>query len=202
MKRFLSILLLSILVVMASANRKPTVVHVIGNEVKPFSLINCNGKDFSLVDYRDANGFILVFTCNHCPFAKLYTQRLNEMNAKYKALGVPLIAINPMDSNIYEEETFAGMQSWATEKKFNFPYLQDASQDVARMFHATHTPDAFVIWKEQGKYIIRYSGAIDDNGEKPAEAHSFIGAAVDQLLSGKSVTKPETFSFGCAISYR
>ena len=97
-----------------------------------FRLRNVDNRMISLESYPNAKGFILVFTCNHCPFAKLYSKKLIELNEKYEALGVPLLAINPMDTLVYEEESFELMQEKAKIDKFTFPYLQDASQEVAK----------------------------------------------------------------------
>ncbi len=173
-----------------------------GKAISDFNLRNTNGKSVSLSDYRNAKGFIVIFTCNHCPFAKLYSKRINDLSAKYSALNVPLIAINSMDTLIYKEESFAKMKLKAKGDKFNFPYLQDAMQVVGKNFEADHTPSAFVIWKENNQWKIKYKGCIDDNGENPQLAKSFISNAVDDLLRGKSVTNPETESFGCKIFYR
>src|ERR1700743_385108 len=122
----------------SSATNKP---------VNDFSLKSVNGKFVSLKDYPDAKGFIVIFTCNHCPFAKLYSERLNALNAKYKALHVPLLAINSMDTAAYIDENFAKMQERASADAFTFPYLLDAKQSVGKDFKADHTPHAFVIWK-------------------------------------------------------
>jgi len=170
--------------------------------VDNFTLLNVNGKNVSTQDYKDAKGFIVIFTCNHCPFAKLYTNRFNELNTKYSNLNVPLLAINSMDTLMYEEETFELMQKKATKEKFNFPYLQDVTQAVGKLFKAQHTPMAFVIWKENNEWLIKYKGAIDDNGAHPKLANSYISKAVDELLNGQPVSNSETESFGCAIFYR
>jgi alkyl hydroperoxide reductase subunit AhpC len=174
----------------------------IEKKISNFSLRNVNNKQVSLSDYPSAKGFIIIFTCNHCPFAQLYSGRLNALNKKYSALGVPLIAINSMDSVLYKDETFDLMKIKSKKNKFNFCYLQDASQMVGKDFHATHTPQSFVVWKESGKWIVKYEGAIDDNGEHAKLAHSFIAKAVDELLAGKVVSRPVTESFGCKIFYR
>jgi hypothetical protein len=94
------------------------------------------------------------------------------------------------------------MQQRARTAGFMFPYVQDAGQAVAKTFHASHTPAAYVVWKDQGKLIVRYSGAIDDNGQHPEQATPFLANAVNELLAGKTVTRPETVSLGCAINYR
>ena len=115
-------------------------------QVFNFTLRNINGKNVCTQDYNNAKGFIIVFTCNHCPFAKLYTNRLNDLNTKYSNLNVPLLAVNSMDTLLYEDETFELMQQKANKEKFNFPYLQDVTQSVGKQFNAKNTPMAFVIW--------------------------------------------------------
>ena len=179
-----------------------TTPSVLGSQIIDFSLKNVDNATISLNQFKDAKGFIIVFTCNHCPFAKLYSQRYNDLNKKYKPLGVPLIAINSMDSLVYEEESFEAMQEHARAEKFNFPYLQDDSQCVGKNFNAEHTPQAYVIWKEKDLWVIKYSGSIDDNGAHQKKATPFIALAVNALLKNKPVTKPNTESFGCRIFYR
>lgn len=174
----------------------------IGEKISDFNLKNVDNTLVSLSDFKNAKGFMIVFTCNHCPFAKLYSKRLNNLNKKFKPLGVPLIAINSMDSLLYKEELFELMQSKARAEKFNFNYLQDASQSVCKDFGAKHTPEAYVIWKVENNWVIKYHGAIDDDGENPKNATPYISNAVTELLSLKKVSVPETESFGCRIFYR
>ena len=174
----------------------------IGQIIKDFSLVNIDNTAFSTAENPNTKGFIIVFTCNHCPFARLYTQRLNDLYRKYAPKGVPMLAINSMDTLIYEDESFAFMKARAEKEKYRFPYLQDAGQEIGKRFGANHTPHAFVIWKEQGNWEIKYSGAIDDNGESPEHATPYIQQAVDALLAGKEVALPVTNSFGCRIFYR
>lgn len=181
----------------------PKGIEPLGTKViSDFKLRNVDNQFLKLSDYSDAKGFVVVFTCNHCPFAKLYPQRLNAMNEKYKVLGVPLIAINSMDTLVYEDENFERMQEKAKKEQLNFPYLYDPAQLVGKQFGAEHTPQAFVIWKEKGQWLVKYSGAIDDNGEHPELAKSFVNEAVEELLQGKTVSTPKTQSFGCRIFYR
>lgn len=171
--------------------------------ISDFSLENVDGKMVSLKDYSEAKGFIIIFTCNHCPFAKLYPPRLNDMNTKYKALGVPLIAISSTDTISYEDDTFSKMRDKATKENFNFPYLFDGNQKVAANFKAQKTPHAFVIWKIDGKWEVKYNGAIDDNGMEPNKVKThYVTNAVDELLNGKEVTEKETKSIGCQIYLR
>ena len=179
-----------------------TTPSVFGGQIADFSLKNVDNLTISLIQFKNAKGFIVVFTCNHCPFAKLYSERYNDLNKKYLPLGVPLIAINSMDSLVYEEESFEKMQEKAQSEKFNFPYLQDSNQSVGKNFNAEHTPQAYVIWKENDSWVVKYSGSVDDDGEHPKLATPFIALAVDDLLQNKTVAKPNTESFGCRIFYR
>jgi peroxiredoxin len=158
----------------------------------------------SLSDYKNAKGFVIVFSCNKCPMAKFYSQRLNQMDAKYKKLGVPVLAINSMDTLAYAEESFKLMQKKAKKDQFQFPYLQDKKQNIAKEFKATHTPQAFVIWKNKaGKFVIKYQGAIDDNAGEPEKIkHHFLTDAIDDLLQEKEVATPKSESFGCRIYFR
>lgn len=173
-----------------------------GKVVKPFALRDVSGVTWHLDSQANARGLIVVFTCNHCPFANLYPNRLNLLAEQFASQGVHLIAINSMDSLLYEEEGFSSMQLKATEAGYRFPYLQDSTQLVGKQFGADHTPQAYVIWRDAGKWVVKYSGAIDSNGEDAALAKSFVAAAVEDLLAGQMVEEPVTESFGCRIIYR
>ena len=107
-----------------------------------------------------------------------------------------------MDTLVYEEESFELMQQRAKKDKFKFPYLQDDLQVAGKYFNAKNTPEAFVIWNENGNWILKYRGAIDDNGENKKRNITYIDETVDALLSNKQVVNPETTSFGCKIYYR
>ncbi len=173
--------------------------------IKNFTLKSVDNKKVSLNDYKDAKGFIVVFICNKCPMAKLYSERLNKINEKYKTQKVYLLAINSMDTLAYAEESFKLMQKKANKDKFNFPYLQDKKQVIAKQFNATHTPQAFIIWKhkESNKFSIKYEGTIDDNAAEPEKATKhYLTSAIDDMLQNKPVAKPKTDSFGCRIFFR
>lgn len=172
-------------------------------EINNFSLKNVDGKMVSLSDYPEAKGFIIIFTCNHCPFAKLYPDRLNKLNDTYKKQGIPLIAISSMDTISYEEDSYIEMIQKAKKENFQFPYLYDADQSIAKLFGAQKTPHAFVIWRNDNHFEIKYSGAIDDNGMHPKQVkNEYIRLAVDELLQGKSVAINETVTIGCQIYFR
>lgn len=171
--------------------------------VPDFSLKNVDGQYVSLRNYPDAKGFIVVFTCNHCPFAKLYPPRLNALNEQYGKRGVPLIAISSTDTIVYEEDAYPMMVQKAAREQFNFPYLFDGEQSVAKSYGAQKTPHAFVLWKENGRWVVKYDGAIDDNGGEPEQVREqYVAQAVDALLAGKPVALKETKSIGCQIIFR
>jgi peroxiredoxin len=174
-----------------------------GRAVADFRLKNTNGKMVSLNDYPAAKGFIIVFTCNHCPFAKRYPERMNALNKKYKTKGVPLIAISSVDTTVYDEDAYPEMVKSAKAGKYSFPYLSDPLQTVGKNFGAVKTPHAFVIWKEKGRWLIKYNGGIDDNGAEPGKVkNKYVEDAVDALLANNEVKTSETRSVGCAIHYR
>ncbi len=171
--------------------------------IKSFSLKGTDNKKVSLSDYKDAKGFVIVFTCNKCPMAKLYSNRLNKINDKYKKQGVYLLTINSMDTLAYAEESFKLMQKKVKNEKLTIPYLHDKKQSIAKEFGATHTPQSFIIWKNKNnKFSIKYKGAIDDNASEPEKATNLLTNSIDELLAGKIVSNPVTESFGCRIYFR
>ena len=200
-KLFYSLCLILIGLIFLSFSKNDTITNE--KVIKDFHLKNVNNKIVALSDYKNAKGFIVVFICNKCPMVKFYSERLNDLNSKYKTEGVFLLAINAMDTLAYGEESFLLMQKKAKNEKFNFPYLQDKMQVVAKQFSATHTPEAFVIWKNKsGKMILKYEGSIDDNAGDASKAKPLLANAIDELLHNKSVSNPKTESFGCRIFYR
>jgi peroxiredoxin len=175
----------------------------VGDVINDFSLKNINGKNVSLSDYKKAKGFIITFTCNHCPYAMAYEDRINALNKKYESLGYPVIAINPNDAVQYPEDNFESMQIRAKEKKFTFPYLYDETQNIARQFGATRTPHVFIVQKEGDKLVVKYIGAIDDNWEKAEDVkEKYAESAVDAMLAGKSITTTFTKAIGCSIKWK
>lgn len=177
--------------------------YAIGDAVRDFSLRNINGKMVSLASYPSARGFIIVFTCNHCPFSKSYEDRLLLLDKEFAFKGYPVIAINPNDPEAYEEDSFENMKLRSEEKKFTFPYLLDDRQVVARAFDAQRTPHVFLVKKEDGKNILKYAGAIDDN---PQDANgvskNYIQDALGYVIGNKPVVTPTSKAVGCAIKWK
>lgn len=174
--------------------------YKIGDTVKDFKLKNIDGKMVSLSDYDDAKGFIITFTCNTCPYAVMYEDRIIALNNKYKAKGYPVIAIMPNNTNVKPGDSFENMKKRADEKGFSFPYLIDKDQSVYPQFGATKTPHIFVVEKTDKGNIVKYIGAIDDNyKDASAVSTKYVEKAVDALLNGKEVEEKETKAIGCSI---
>lgn len=177
--------------------------YKIGDEIKDFSLRNINGKLYSLKSFPSAKGFIIVFTSNYCPFSKSYEDRLIALDKKYTLQSYPIIAINPNDPEAFEEDNLENIQSRAKEKGFVFPILRDEKQETAKAFGAQRTPHVFVIKKEGQKYILKYSGAIDDNPQDASGiTKNYLEDAVQSLLDNKPVIIEQTKPIGCAIRWK
>ena len=177
--------------------------YTIGDEATDFSLIGTDDKTYSLAQYTDAKGFIVIFTCNHCPYAKAYEDRIVALDKKYKDLGYPVIAINPNDASVQPEDSFDLMKVRVQEKGFTFPYLVDEGQKIYPQYGATKTPHVFILQKENGKNIVKYIGAIDNNHENANDvSEKYVEAAVDALLAGNEIAVKETVAIGCTIKVK
>ena len=177
--------------------------YKVGDKVEDFKLKNIDGKMVSLADFDQAKGFIVIFTCNHCPYAKAYEQRILELDKKYASKGFPVIAINPNDPTKVPDDSFENMTKRAKEKGYSFPYLFDESQQVARKFGAARTPHVYVLSKKDKNLEVAYIGAIDDNTEDAgAVKNHYVEDAVNALLEGKAVPVSETKAIGCTIKWK
>ncbi|HID91192.1 TPA: thioredoxin family protein, partial [Candidatus Bathyarchaeota archaeon] len=169
----------------------------IGGPAPGFRLPGVDGKDYSLDDFKDKKVIIVMFSCNHCPTVKAYESRFVELQRDYGDKGVALIAINPNDDKRYPEDSFENMKIRAKERGFNFPYLRDESQEVARAYGAERTPEVFVFDERR---ILRYHGRIDDNVYEPDQVRrSYLRDALDAILEGSEVPLEETEPVGCTI---
>ncbi len=174
--------------------------YKIGDKATDFSLKNVDGKMVSLSDFKDAKGFIVIFTCNHCPFAKAYEDRIIALDKEYKTKGYPVIAINPNDAEIVPDDSYDNMIIRAKEKSFTFPYLRDETQEIANTYGATRTPHVYVLNKENGNLIVKYIGTIDDNyQDESAVTKTYLADAVDALLQHKAPDPDFTKAIGCSI---
>lgn len=176
--------------------------YTVGDEAKDFELKNIDGKMVSLAGMEDAKGYIVTFTCNHCPYAKLYEDRLISLHNQFAEKGYPVVAINPNVSTT-EADNFEAMIERAAEKSFPFVYLSDEDQSIAKAYGATKTPHVYVLSKNKGKLKVEYIGAIDDNPKSADEVtETYVVDAVDALLAGKKVKKKEAKAVGCSIKWK
>ncbi len=172
----------------------------IGDTARDFSLKNVNGKMVSLAGIKDAKGYIVIFTCNHCPYAIAYEDRIIALHKKYAKLGYPVVAINPNDKDVQPADSYDNMKKRAKSKKFPFVYLYDDTQEIARAYGATRTPHVFLLDKNR---VVRYIGAIDDNHEDAEAVKTrYLEEAIDALAAGKEVATKETKALGCTIKWR
>ncbi len=205
MKTF-KILTLLALVVVVSAFAANAVVknarsgYSVGDDAADFYLRNVDNKMVSLKDYETAKGFIIIFTCNTCPFSIANEDRIIALDKKYKTQGYPVIAINPNNPVVQPGDSFKAMQQRAKEKGFTFPYLLDDGQEVYPKYGATKTPHVYVVKKEQKRNTIKYIGAIDNSTRNADQVtERYVEDAVDALLAGKNVEVTETKAIGCSI---
>ncbi|WP_291275225.1 thioredoxin family protein [Flavobacterium sp.] len=179
---------------------QPVTGYQIGDTATDFKLKSVDNKWYSMADYKDAKGFIVVFTCNHCPFAVKYEDRIIELAKKYKPKGYVLLAINPNDPVAQPDDSFEKMQERAKEKKFPFPYLFDEGQKIYPQYGATKTPHVFLL--DQHK-VVKYIGAIDDNVEDAkAVKEKYLENAISALEKGLDPNPSTTKAIGCSIKVK
>lgn len=168
-----------------------------GDKATDFKLKSVDGKMYSMADYKDAKGFIVVFTCNTCPFAVKYEDRINAIAKKYTPKGYVLLAINPNDPEAQPADTYELMQEKAKEKGFVFPYLVDEGQKIYPQYGATKTPHVFLLDKN---LIVKYIGAIDDNSDDAsAVKEKYLENAIRALDNGTDPNPALTKAIGCSI---
>ena len=172
-----------------------------GDKAADFKLKNVDGKEISLYNYKPAEkGAIVIFTCNHCPYAIAYEDRIIELDKEFRAKGYPVIAINPNDPGLSPEDSYEKMIVRAKEKSFVFPYLFDSTQEVYKIYGAKRTPHIYLLKKEGKDFVVKYIGAIDDN-YKDAEAvtQKYLADAINALCAGKNPDPDFTKAIGCTI---
>ena len=174
--------------------------YKVGDIATDFSLENIDGSMVSLADYKDAKGFIVIFTCNTCPYAVTYEDRVEALNKKYASKGYPVIAIMPNNTDVKPGDNMEAMKARAKAKGFTFPYLMDKGQKIYPQYGATKTPHVYVLQKTTKGNRVEYIGAIDDNYEDAkAVNEKYVEEAVDALLKKKEIKTTETRAIGCTI---
>ena len=203
-KHIFGLLIIAVIGVIAitsfSSNKVGSDGYTIGSEAAAINLMNVDETMVSYENYPDALGFIVIFTCNTCPYAVASEDRIIALDAEFKDKGYPVIAINPNNPDVQPADTFELMQAKAADKGFTFPYLYDASKSVYAEYGAKKTPHVYLLQKENDKNIVKYIGAIDDNVRNGAAVKNrFLANAIYELLDGKEVTVKETKAIGCSV---
>jgi peroxiredoxin len=172
----------------------------IGSKIPEFNSKGIDGKTYSLELFKDTKGLIIIFSCNHCPYVQAYEGRIKAIQSDYKDKGITVVAINSNDDVNYPDDSFENMKKRASQQKFNFIYVRDEDQSVAKKFDATHTPEIF-LFDEDRKLV--YAGKIDDNWQEPEKVvNHYLRNALNEMLEGNDISVPETYSIGCTIKWK
>lgn len=178
----------------------------LGDIAPEFNLKGTDKKMHSLANTRlpmagdEALGYLVIFTCNHCPFSQAYEDRIIAIHKKYAPKGIPVIAINPNDASREPEDSYENMVKRAKKHKYPFHYLIDEDQSIAKAYGATRTPHVFLLDKN---HKVRYIGAIDDNFEEPKLVkEKYLENALDAMLAGKPILVQQTKAIGCGIKWK
>lgn len=189
-----------------TSNKSPDIIlegYKIGDVVDDFSLKNTNGEMVSLSGYleqNDVDGVIVIFTCNTCPYAVAYEDRIIELHEKFTPKGYPVLAINPNDPAIKPGDSFEKMKIRAEKKGFPFDYTFDETQEVVNKFGATKTPHVFLV---DGEMKVRYIGAIDNNATDPSGVTShYVEDAISAVGEGNEPDPTVTKAVGCSIKFK
>ncbi len=177
--------------------------YQVGDLASDFNLKNVDGKNVSLANYKNAKGYIVVFTCNTCPVSKAYEARIEALSKMYAAKGYPVVAINTNDPVTSPGDTYAKMQERAKEKGFSFAYLEDPDHVFTKKYGAQRTPHVFVLQKTAKGNEVAYIGAIDnDQQEANPLRDNYVQNAVNQLLKGEKPSVASTKAIGCTIKWK
>lgn len=171
-----------------------------GDEAIPFTLPGVDGEAYSFSNYQEKAAIAVIFTCNHCPYARAWENRIVSIQNDYAGRDVQVLAINANNAEKYPDDGFPQMQQRAEEKAFSFPYLQDESQEVATAYGAERTPEVFLF---DGDRKLAYHGAVDDNYDDPnAVQDHYLRDAIEAVLSGGEPSTSETRPVGCTIKWK
>ncbi len=174
--------------------------YAVGDVATDFRLLNVDGNYVSMADYTEAKGFVIIFSCNHCPYVVAYEDRMIELHNTYAPQGFPLIAINPNDSVAEPRDSFTKMIERAHEKNFPFDYLLDADQALYPIYGATRTPHVYLLERVGNDYVVAFIGAIDDNYRDASQVtEPFLANAIEALLAGDRPDPDFTRAIGCTI---
>ena len=174
--------------------------YQLGDKVESFRLKDSNNKEVILNDFAGSKIVVLVFTNNLCPFSKLYESRLTALAGNYANRGVRFIFINPSVNQQEEGESLQDMAAKASGANYSFPYLADEGQKLSRRFGATKTPEVFLLHSQNGDFVLKYKGAIDDNYQAENFVKEFyLKNAIEAVLSNQPVKSINKRATGCMI---
>ena len=171
----------------------------LGSIAIDFDLKGVDGKHHDLKSFADKKALVVVFSCNHCPYVQAYEERMVQLQKDYANKGVTLVAINSNDETGYPEDSYPNMIKRAKDRGFNFPYLRDETQDVARKYGAICTPHVFAFDQQRR---LQYKGRIDDNRNPDLAKTKDLRDALDAILAGRKPTVQETRPFGCSVKWK
>lgn len=173
----------------------------VGSYAPDFELPGIDGGVHHLAQYLQRYRAVgVVIMCNHCPYVRMYLDRLKHCQTEFEPQGCTLVGINANDDSQYPEDSFEQMKRFAADHQLNFPYLRDVTQDVARSFGAQRTPEVFLI-DQSG--VVQYSGAIDDSPQAPDSVQThYLRDAITRLLTDQSIHAPATSAIGCSVKWR
>jgi peroxiredoxin len=171
----------------------------IGQKAPSFTdLPGVDGNRYSLSTFDNKQVVVLIFMANRCPTARVYTERLKSIQSEYGPKGVQLVGVNSDNQYFFSVEALSQMMGIAEERNYNFPYLKDEDQSVAKSYGALVTLHAFALDSQRR---LRYRGRIDDSRDPTKVTVSDLKNALDDLLAGRAVRTPETRPFACSIEY-
>jgi len=199
MKQTLTFLLLAACI--AGYAQGPTITA--GTKAPEFELKNVDGKAVSFSTMGSVKGYIVIFTCNTCPVAKGYEERIIALNKKYGPLGFPVIAINPNDPSASPGDSYAKMVDLANAHKFDFPYLYDEGQKVTTAYGARNTPHIFLVKHTGDANVVVYTGAIDNDPEGGrTDRINYLEQAIGAVMDGKDPAVASTKAIGCSVRWK
>jgi peroxiredoxin len=171
----------------------------IGEGAPAFELPATDGTTHSLADAEGAPATVVFWTCNHCPYAIAWHDRLVEAAREYGPQGVRFFAINSNDAERYPADSYEAMRERVEREEWPFPYLHDESQQAARAWGAQVTPHVYVLDRE---HRLRYQGAPDPDYQEPAHNASWLREAIDSVLAGEELARAETDPVGCSVKWK
>ena len=157
----------------------------------------------ALSDYSHENGVVLIFTCNHCPYAKAYEDRIIQLHKDYVGKGYPVLAVNSNDSLVVAQDSYSNMRLRAKEKHYPFPYLLDDNHKVQNQFGAQKTPHVFLLENKNNEFHVKYIGTIDDSPmNSEAVSIKYLSDAIEALIKGENPNPEVTKAIGCSIKVK